>query len=189
MVKSAYLVSVIYIDDVGGWKVPCGSVCKKAVVIPVSLVEVPTFQWLSRDRCHKFFLQWYAENCVGTKENFLKHVCLASGTRKCQVRIFPSVPASREETGSALWIIENNKAAISSPGSQTLSIGVTIHPISTLAVKDTSIETGVWEHQDSCWGHLRGWKLVDVGDLAPFSGHAQPLNLRVIWRLINMGSA
>ena len=93
---------------------------------------------------------WPRELFWGT---FVQMPAVMTGTRESQVWIGSSVPATGEETGGVLGIVQQDKATVNCPVSQAFSVwgDKMIAPISMLSVKVACIETGVWKHWNRIW--------------------------------------
>ena len=109
--------------------------------------------------------------------------------REGQVWIDTGVPAFREDAGSVFRIMQQSKTALGCSFNQRFSIwtGSAIALVYMLAVKITSVETGVWEHWDGWWCHSRCWGRINVDDFHAINIHTEPLYNWSFQRLISKG--
>ena len=108
-------------------------------------------------------------------------------TREDQVWVGADVPLLREEASCFLWVVQQSKVVGCCPGIQALTVRgyFVVTLVGMVAVEVANMQAGVWERRDGRWCESRAWMFVDVNDLIAFDVYAQPLSLRLFWRLID----
>ena len=82
--------------------------------------------------------------------------------------------------------MESGPGALPTTFSQALTVRVvtTVTPVNMTTVKIASVKTGVRKHWEIQGSQLRWWWFVDVDYFITINIHAQPLDLRCRWRLV-----
>ena len=91
------------------------------------------------------------------------------------------------EAKSRIWTFTSDSATLQCPGVQALTVRrcFVATPADMLAVEVANIQTRVWERVDGRRCESREWRFVEVIYLMSCDVYAQPLSLRLFWKLID----